>query len=44
MNFKLSVCLLIVCLFISNAMAFDFFNMFNGQGEEFQREQPVKKG
>ncbi|ORX44652.1 hypothetical protein BCR36DRAFT_586022 [Piromyces finnis] len=25
-------------------MAFDFFNMFNGPGEEtFQREQPIKK-
>jgi len=46
MNFKFEFCLLLICLFIQNSLAFDFFNMFNGSGDEnFQREEQfVKKG
>jgi len=45
MYHKYCLYVILIFLFISNSLAFDFFNMFNGPGEEtFQREERVKKG
>ncbi|ORX81821.1 hypothetical protein BCR32DRAFT_279412 [Anaeromyces robustus] len=43
MNFHLGFCLLLICLFIRNSIAFDFFNMFNGPDEAFQKEEQFVK-